>query len=93
MTCALSYGNQCNLSNGYLCATSDQINLVNVTTCATKKNQTCVNDKGAFCNSTIPSKCNISSTYSSCSTQDGLTCFNFLSGWYVTNNSLTVTSD
>ena len=38
LTCSLNYGNKCNLSNGYLCATSDQINLVNVTTCATKTN-------------------------------------------------------
>lgn len=44
LTCSLNYGNKCNLSNGYLCTTSDQINLINVTTCATKSNQTCLKD-------------------------------------------------
>ena len=36
----------CNLSTGYGCATSDQINLVNVTQCYTLDQSSCYQDNG-----------------------------------------------
>ena len=52
--CALNNGISCDPNDGYLCATSDQINLVNVTQCYTKDNATCYQDQGKLCNFTGP---------------------------------------
>ena len=44
-------GENCNYQTGYMCATSDKINLISVSYCLTNDNLECISDNGTFCNS------------------------------------------
>ena len=54
----------------------------------------CYQDMGSLCNFTGPQAyCMLNYTNSQlCDTQDGVSCYNYASGWYLTNDQKTLTS-
>lgn len=52
----------------------------------------CLRDNGSLCNFTGPEAfCKVDFTDDNlCDTQDGVSCFNYASGWYVTYDGMTV---
>ena len=54
----------------------------------------CYQDMGSLCNFTGPQAyCMLNYTNSQlCDTQDGVSCYNYASGWYITYDGMTVSS-
>jgi hypothetical protein len=55
----------------------------------------CLRDNGSLCNFTGPEAfCEVDFTDDNlCDTQDGVSCFNYASGWYVTYDGMTVSKE
>lgn len=70
-----------------MCTTSDGISLALSTYCISFDLFNCYQDYGLLCNYTgMNAWCNIYNMTSNCPTLNGLTCYDFKSGWYLTSN-------